>query len=62
MARKGELVDRQKKKARYAALRDEAAITLDGVPITLMINAGLRSSNFAQWTPMSLVYAPNALP
>ena len=38
----GELVDRQKKKARYAALRDEAAVTLDGIPITLMINAGLR--------------------
>ncbi len=38
----GDLVDRQKKKARYAALRDEAAVTLDGVPITLMINAGLR--------------------
>jgi phosphotransferase system, enzyme I, PtsP len=38
----GELVDRQKKKARYAALRDEAAVTLDGVPITLMMNAGLR--------------------
>ena len=37
-----DLVDRQKKKARYAASRDEASVTSDGVPITLMINAGLR--------------------
>jgi phosphotransferase system enzyme I (PtsP) len=37
-----DLVDRQKKKARYAAMRDEASVTKDGVPVTLMINAGLR--------------------
>lgn len=37
-----DLVDRQKKKARYAAARDEPSITKDGVPITLMMNAGLR--------------------
>ena len=37
-----DLVDRQKKKARYAASRDEASVTKDGVPVTLMINAGLR--------------------
>jgi phosphotransferase system, enzyme I, PtsP len=37
-----DLVDRQKKKARYAAQRDDASVTKDGVPITLMINAGLR--------------------
>jgi phosphotransferase system, enzyme I, PtsP len=37
-----DLVDRQKKKARYAAMRDEASVTQDGVPVTLMINAGLR--------------------
>ena len=37
-----ELVDRQKKKARYASQRDDASVTKDGVPITLMINAGLR--------------------
>ena len=37
-----DLVDRQKKKARYAAMRDEASVTKDGVPINLMINAGLR--------------------
>lgn len=37
-----DLVDRQKKKARYAASRDEPSVTKDGVPITLMINAGLR--------------------
>ena len=38
----GDLADRQKQKARYAALRDEPAITRDGKKITLMINAGLR--------------------
>ena len=37
-----DLVDRQKKKARYAAMRDAASVTNDGVPVTLMINAGLR--------------------
>jgi phosphotransferase system, enzyme I, PtsP len=37
-----DLVDRQKKKARYAAQRDVASVTKDGVPISLMINAGLR--------------------
>lgn len=37
-----DLVDRQKKKARYAAMRGEASVTQDNVPITLMINAGLR--------------------
>jgi phosphotransferase system, enzyme I, PtsP len=37
-----ELADRQKKKARYAALRDEPAVTKDGKKISLMINAGLR--------------------
>jgi phosphotransferase system enzyme I (PtsP) len=37
-----DLVDRQKKKARYAAMRDEASVTKDGVPVTLMMNAGLR--------------------
>lgn len=37
-----ELATRQKKRARYAALRDELAITKDGKRISLMINAGLR--------------------
>jgi phosphotransferase system, enzyme I, PtsP len=37
-----DLVDRQKKKARYAAARDEPSVTKDGVPIALMMNAGLR--------------------
>jgi phosphotransferase system enzyme I (PtsP) len=37
-----DLIDRQKKKARYAAMRDEASVTKDGVPVTLMMNAGLR--------------------
>jgi phosphotransferase system, enzyme I, PtsP len=37
-----ELADRQKKKARYAALRDEPAVTGDGRKIALLINAGLR--------------------
>ncbi len=36
------LADRQKKKARYATLRDEPAVTRDGKRIQLMINAGLR--------------------
>jgi phosphotransferase system, enzyme I, PtsP len=38
----GDLADRQKQRARYAALRDEPAITKDGKKIELMINAGLR--------------------
>ena len=38
----GQLVEGQKKRARYAALRDEVAITKDGKRIQLMINAGLR--------------------
>lgn len=37
-----DLIDRQKKKARYASMRDAASDTTDGVPVTLMINAGLR--------------------
>ena len=37
-----ELATRMKKRARYAALRDEVAITKDGKRISLMINAGLR--------------------
>ena len=37
-----DLIDRQKKKARYASMRDAASVTTDGVPVTLMINAGLR--------------------
>ncbi len=37
-----ELATRLKKRARYAALRDEVAITKDGKRISLMINAGLR--------------------
>jgi phosphotransferase system, enzyme I, PtsP len=37
-----ELATRQKKRARYAALRDELAVTKDGKRISLMINAGLR--------------------
>ena len=36
------LTERQKKRARYAALRDEPAVTRDGKQVTLMINAGLR--------------------
>ncbi|WP_142850732.1 phosphoenolpyruvate--protein phosphotransferase [Telmatospirillum sp. J64-1] len=35
------LVARQAKKASYAALRDEPAVTLDGQHVTLMLNAGL---------------------
>ncbi len=38
----GDLADRQKQRARYAALRDEPAVTKDGKKIELMINAGLR--------------------
>ncbi len=37
-----DLADRQKKKARFAALRNEEPITKDGKRIGLMINAGLR--------------------
>jgi phosphotransferase system, enzyme I, PtsP len=37
-----ELATRQKKRARYAELRDELAVTKDGKRISLMINAGLR--------------------
>lgn len=33
---------RKKRQAGFAALRDVPAVTLDGTPITLMINAGLR--------------------
>ncbi|MEO1046175.1 MAG: phosphoenolpyruvate--protein phosphotransferase [Pseudomonadota bacterium] len=33
---------RRKRQASFAALRDQPAVTLDGVPITLMVNAGLR--------------------
>jgi phosphotransferase system, enzyme I, PtsP len=38
----GALVDQQKKKARYAALRDVQPVTTDGARISLLINAGLR--------------------
>jgi phosphotransferase system, enzyme I, PtsP len=37
-----DLADRQKQKARYAALRSEPPVTKDGKRLTLMINAGLR--------------------
>jgi phosphotransferase system, enzyme I, PtsP len=37
-----DLAEGQKKKARYAALRDEEPVTKDGQRINLMINAGLR--------------------
>jgi phosphotransferase system, enzyme I, PtsP len=37
-----QLSDQQKKKARYASLRDEAPVTKDGKRIDLLINAGLR--------------------
>jgi phosphotransferase system, enzyme I, PtsP len=37
-----DLADRQKKKARYAALRDVPSVTSDGRQIALLINAGLR--------------------
>jgi phosphotransferase system enzyme I (PtsP) len=36
------LNQRKKRQASFAALRDEPAITKDGVPICLMVNAGLR--------------------
>ncbi len=42
VAFQSELATRQKKRAGYAALRDELAITKDGKRISLMINAGLR--------------------
>jgi len=45
-----ELADRQKKRARYAELRDEESITKDGVAIDLFVNAGLRDDV----SPMSL--------
>jgi len=32
----------KRKNARYAEMRDQASVTQDGVPVTLMINAGLR--------------------
>jgi phosphotransferase system enzyme I (PtsP) len=38
----GELAEGQKKKARFAALRDEEPVTKDGKRISLMVNAGLR--------------------
>ena len=37
-----ELADQRKKRARYAALRDEEPTTTDGTRINLMVNAGLR--------------------
>lgn len=37
-----QLVVTQKKRASYAALRDEPAVTLDGQRVELMVNAGLR--------------------
>jgi phosphotransferase system, enzyme I, PtsP len=37
-----DLAEGQKKKARYAALRDEKPVTKDGKRISLMVNAGLR--------------------
>jgi phosphotransferase system enzyme I (PtsP) len=39
---KSDLADRQKKKARYAELRDVPAVTKDGTKVELLINAGLR--------------------
>lgn len=36
------LADQQKKRARYAALRDEKPVTKDGERIVVMVNAGLR--------------------
>lgn len=38
----GDLAEGQKRRARYAAMRDVAPITKDGERITLMVNAGLR--------------------
>jgi phosphotransferase system, enzyme I, PtsP len=38
----GDLAEGQRKKARYAALRDEEPVTRDGKRISLMVNAGLR--------------------
>jgi phosphotransferase system enzyme I (PtsP) len=37
-----QLADRQKQKARFAALRNEPPVTKDGKRLSLMINAGLR--------------------
>ncbi len=37
-----QLADQQKRKARYAAMRDQVPVTKDGKRISLMINAGLR--------------------
>jgi phosphotransferase system, enzyme I, PtsP len=37
-----DLAEGQRKKARYAALRDEEPVTKDGKRISLMVNAGLR--------------------
>ena len=42
-----ELADRQKKKARYAALRDEPSVTKDRQKVALFINAGLRDDALA---------------
>jgi len=42
-----ELADRQKKKARYAALRDVPSVTKDGKKVALLINAGLRDDALA---------------
>jgi len=42
-----ELADRQKKKARYAALRDVPSVTKDGQKVALLINAGLRDDALA---------------
>lgn len=42
-----DLADRQKKKARYAALRDEPSVTRDGHKVALLINAGLRDDALA---------------
>lgn len=39
---KSKLNQRKKRQASFAALRDEPAVTKDGVPICLMVNAGLR--------------------
>ncbi len=42
-----ELADRQKKKARYAALRDQPSVTRDDRKVALLINAGLRDDALA---------------